>query len=140
MNRAVIFDVGSVLIHWDIRLVYRDLLPDTAAIDAFLAETGWHAWNLELDRGGCWDEAVEALGQVAEGVNTVRLVRDKARKDGVYMPLAEGLYQVLFEGVPAREMARMLMRGEQSSDVEFVLPREAVQQAHRRVEAGEEKP
>ncbi len=61
MSRAVIFDVGSVLIHWDIRLVYRDLLPDTAAIDAFLAETGWYAWNLELDRGGCWDEAVEAL-------------------------------------------------------------------------------
>ncbi len=61
MNRAVIFDVGSVLIHWDIRRVYRDLLPDTAAIDAFLAETGWYAWNLELDRGGCWDEAVEAL-------------------------------------------------------------------------------
>ncbi len=93
-----------------------------------------------LGQGKRLDEAVAALGQVAEGVNTVRLVRDKARADGVYMPLAEGLYQVLFEEVPAREMARMLMRGEQSSDVEFVLPREAVQQAHRRVEAGDETP
>ena len=89
-----------------------------------------------LGQGKNLDEAVEALGQVAEGVNTVRLVRDKARAESVYMPLAEGLYQVLFEGVPAREMARLLMRGEQSSDVEFVLPRESVQQAHRRVEAG----
>ncbi len=68
---------------------------------------------------------------MAEGVNTVRLVRDKAREEGVYMPIAEGLYQVLFEGVPAREMARLLMRGEQSSDVEFVLSRENVQQDHR---------
>ncbi|MFB9146717.1 NAD(P)H-dependent glycerol-3-phosphate dehydrogenase [Halomonas alkalicola] len=84
-----------------------------------------------LGEGKSLDEAVEALGQVAEGVNTVRLVRDKAREDGVYMPLAEGLYQVLFKGVPAKEMARMLMLGEQSSDVEFILPREAVQQAHR---------
>lgn len=84
-----------------------------------------------LGEGRTLDEAVEALGQVAEGVNTVRLVRDKAREDGVYMPLAEGLYQVLFEGVPAREMARMLMRGEQSSDVEFILPRQDVQRAHR---------
>ncbi len=61
MSRTVIFDVGGVLIHWDIRLVYRGILPDEAAIDAFLAETGWHAWNLKLDRGGRWDEAVEAL-------------------------------------------------------------------------------
>ncbi|GEK72754.1 MULTISPECIES: NAD(P)H-dependent glycerol-3-phosphate dehydrogenase [Halomonas] len=84
-----------------------------------------------LGEGRTLDEAVEALGQVAEGVNTVRLVRDKSREEGVYMPIAEGLYQVLFEGVPAREMARLLMRGEQSSDVEFVLSRENVQQDHR---------
>ncbi|MDT8879846.1 NAD(P)H-dependent glycerol-3-phosphate dehydrogenase [Halomonas saccharevitans] len=84
-----------------------------------------------LGEGKTLEEAVEALGQVAEGVNTVRLVRDKAREDGVYMPLAEGLYQVLFAGVPAREMARLLMQGEQSSDVEFVLPRSDVQQDRR---------
>ncbi|MDX1465717.1 MAG: NAD(P)H-dependent glycerol-3-phosphate dehydrogenase, partial [Halomonas sp.] len=84
-----------------------------------------------LGEGRTLEEAVEALGQVAEGVNTVRLVRDKAREDGVYMPLAEGLYQVLFAGVPAREMARLLMQGEQSSDVEFVLPRSDVQQDRR---------
>ncbi|WP_146802259.1 MULTISPECIES: NAD(P)H-dependent glycerol-3-phosphate dehydrogenase [Halomonadaceae] len=90
-----------------------------------------------LGQGKGLDEAVAALGQVAEGVNTVRLVRDKAREDGVYMPLAEGLYQVLFEGVPARQMARMLMQGEQSSDVEFILSREDVQQA-RRLEPGHE--
>ena len=61
MSRTVIFDVGGVLIEWDIRLVYRQLLPDEAAIDAFLDETGWHDWNRELDRGGRWDDAVEAL-------------------------------------------------------------------------------
>jgi len=88
-----------------------------------------------LGEGKSLEEAVEALGQVAEGVNTVRLVRDKAHEDGVYMPLAEGLYQVLFKGVPARDMARLLMLGEQSSDVEFVLPRKDVQQDRR--EGGE---
>ncbi|MHA1529666.1 MAG: HAD family hydrolase [Alphaproteobacteria bacterium] len=61
MSRTVIFDVGGVLIRWDIRLVYRQLLPDEAAIDAFLDETGWHDWNLELDRGGRWDAAIAAL-------------------------------------------------------------------------------
>ncbi|TDO08693.1 NAD(P)H-dependent glycerol-3-phosphate dehydrogenase [Halomonas ventosae] len=84
-----------------------------------------------LGEGKTLDEAVDALGQVAEGVNTVRLVRNKAHEEGVYMPLAEGLYQVLFDGVPARDMARLLMLGEQSSDVEFVLPRKVVQQDRR---------
>ncbi|MCS2609980.1 NAD(P)H-dependent glycerol-3-phosphate dehydrogenase [Halomonas dongshanensis] len=84
-----------------------------------------------LGLGKTLDEAVEALGQVAEGVNTVKLVCAKAEEAGVYMPLAEGLYRVLFDGVPATDMARMLMMGEQSSDVEFILPREDVQQAHR---------
>ncbi|ALM51762.1 NAD(P)H-dependent glycerol-3-phosphate dehydrogenase [Halomonas huangheensis] len=84
-----------------------------------------------LGKGQSLDEAVDALGQVAEGVNTVRLVREKAHEEGVYMPLAEGLFQVLFRGVPARDMAKLLMQSEQSSDVEFVLSREDVQQDQR---------
>lgn len=84
-----------------------------------------------LGEGKTLDQAVEALGQVAEGVNTVRLVRDKAQREGIYMPLAEGLYQVLFNDVPARQMAKTLMQGEQSSDVEFILSRQDVQLAHR---------
>ncbi|WP_280563451.1 MULTISPECIES: NAD(P)H-dependent glycerol-3-phosphate dehydrogenase [unclassified Chromohalobacter] len=84
------------------------------------------------------EEAIESLGQVAEGVNTVSLVRAKARREDIYMPLAEGLYQVLFNGVPARQMAQMLMQQEQSSDVEFVLPRQDVSEA-RRMEPGAEE-
>lgn len=84
-----------------------------------------------LGEGRSLNDAVEALGQVAEGVNTVSLVRNKACQEGIYMPLAEGLYQVLFKDVPARDMAKLLMRSEQSSDVEFTLSREDVQQARR---------
>lgn len=84
-----------------------------------------------LGEGKTLDEAVEALGQVAEGVNTVSLVRNKARQEGIYMPLAEGLYQVLFNHVPARQMAQLLMKNEQSSDVEFTLAREDVKHARR---------
>ncbi|MDN6179524.1 MAG: NAD(P)H-dependent glycerol-3-phosphate dehydrogenase [Halomonas subglaciescola] len=85
-----------------------------------------------MGEGRTLEQAVEALGQVAEGVNTVRLVCAKAAEIGVYMPLAEGLNRVLFHGVPATQMAGALMTGEQSSDVEFVLPRADVQQAHRK--------
>jgi FMN phosphatase YigB (HAD superfamily) len=61
VTRAVIFDVGNVLIRWDARLVYRDLLPDAAAIDAFFAEVGFDAWNVEQDRGRSWDDGVALL-------------------------------------------------------------------------------
>jgi FMN phosphatase YigB (HAD superfamily) len=61
MTRAVVFDVGNVLIRWDARLVYRELLPDAEAIEAFFAEVGFHDWNVEQDRGRSWDDAVAAL-------------------------------------------------------------------------------
>lgn len=55
---AVIFDVGNVLVRWDARPLFREFYPDDAAVDAFLAETGFHDWNLELDAGLPWDEGV----------------------------------------------------------------------------------
>jgi 2-haloacid dehalogenase len=58
---AVIFDIGNVLIRWDVRLLYRRLLPDDAAIDAFLTEIDFHAWNLGLDAGADWDQGVASL-------------------------------------------------------------------------------
>jgi len=61
MSRAVVFDVGNVLIRWDARLIFESLLPDAAAVDAFLAEIDFDAWNLEQDRGRTWDEGVAAL-------------------------------------------------------------------------------
>ncbi len=59
--RSVIFDVGNVLIRWDPRRLYRQLLPDEAAIDAFFAEVGFDAWNVEFDRGRPWDDGVADL-------------------------------------------------------------------------------
>ncbi|WP_264297417.1 NAD(P)H-dependent glycerol-3-phosphate dehydrogenase [Salinicola avicenniae] len=84
-----------------------------------------------LGEGRDLDEAIEALGQVAEGVNTVKLVCEKARAEEIYMPLAQGLYHVMFDDVPARDMAKSLMENEQSSDVEFMLSRESVAEAHQ---------
>lgn len=73
-----------------------------------------------LGQGKQLDEVVASLGQVAEGVNTLRQVKQKATELGVYMPLATGLYSVLFEGKAISEVARGLMVGEQAYDVEFL--------------------
>jgi glycerol-3-phosphate dehydrogenase (NAD(P)+) len=76
-----------------------------------------------LGEGKTLEQAVEALGEVAEGVNTLHRVKDKADQLGIYMPLVAGLYEVVFNQAPAAAVAKMLMLNEQSSDVEFVLPR-----------------
>jgi glycerol-3-phosphate dehydrogenase (NAD(P)+) len=76
-----------------------------------------------LGEGKTLEQAVESLGQVAEGVNTIKHVREKAAEMQVYMPLVAGLYEVVFNQAPVADVVKMLMMNEQSTDVEFVLPR-----------------
>ncbi len=74
-----------------------------------------------IGEGKSLQQAVEELGQVAEGVNTLRLVYDKAQQEGVYMPLVNGLHQILFEQVSLADAVSALMLSEQTHDVEFTL-------------------
>jgi 2-haloacid dehalogenase len=60
---AVVFDLGGVLIDWDARYLYRRLLPDDDAIEAFMTQVGFVDWNEALDAGDDWDDAVERLAE-----------------------------------------------------------------------------
>ena len=68
------------------------------------------------------DEASEALGKLAEGVNTLRVVRAKKDELDVYMPLVEGLYQLLFDQRDMAEIIDVLMSANEGMDVEFADP------------------
>jgi len=59
--RPVVFDLGGVLIDWDPRRLYRKLLPDDAAIEAFLTEVCTSEWNYRQDAGRTIAEAVAEL-------------------------------------------------------------------------------
>lgn len=62
--RAVVFDLGGVLIDWNPRYLYRKLIADEAEMEWFLAEVCSPAWNAEQDAGRSWAEAVaEAKGR-----------------------------------------------------------------------------
>ncbi|WP_230409144.1 NAD(P)H-dependent glycerol-3-phosphate dehydrogenase [Zooshikella harenae] len=74
-----------------------------------------------VGKGKSLDDAEAELGQVAEGVNTLRLVKTKADELGVYMPIVQGLYAILEEQKPIARVIRQLMLGEQKDDVEFIL-------------------
>jgi len=72
-----------------------------------------------LGQGKTLEQAVEEIGQVAEGVNTVKIVKHKADELGIYMPLASAMYEILFSHRPLADVAKGLMMGEQNSDVEY---------------------
>ncbi len=48
---AVIFDVGRVLYDWDPRILYRRLITDDRALDAFLREVVTTEWHFQHDAG-----------------------------------------------------------------------------------------
>lgn len=79
-----------------------------------------------LGQGKSVDEAAAEIGQVVEGVNTVKHVAEKAKELGVYMPLASGLYEIIYGQQSIRNMIAALMLGEQALDVEFEANQEKI--------------
>ena len=73
-----------------------------------------------LGQGQPLDDIVANLGQVAEGVNTLKQVKQKSDELNVYMPLVQGLYAILFGGKSIRDVASALMTGEQNTDVDYM--------------------
>ena len=60
-TKAVVFDLGGVLIDWDPRYLYRKLLADEATVEEFLATVCTPEWNAEQDRGRPFAEGVAEL-------------------------------------------------------------------------------
>lgn len=49
--RAVIFDVGKVLVEWDPRYLYNKLIPSAREREVFLRDVVTHAWHFQHDAG-----------------------------------------------------------------------------------------
>lgn len=70
-----------------------------------------HRVGLALGQGKTLEEAVAALGMVAEGVPNTLSIHDAARKAGVRTPIIDAVYGILYEGKPAaRAMHELLTR------------------------------
>lgn len=73
-----------------------------------------------LGQGLSLEEAVNRLGEVAEGVNTLKVLKAKAQELQVYMPLVAGLHAILFEGRTLNQVIELLMRAEPKTDIDFI--------------------
>jgi glycerol-3-phosphate dehydrogenase (NAD(P)+) len=81
--------------------------------DLVLTCTDDHSRNrrfgLALAQGASVEQALRDIGQVVEGHQAARALHRVAAAKGVVMPIAEGIYGVLYEGLPAEQVVRGLM-------------------------------
>lgn len=56
--KNVIFDVGRVLINWDVNTLLSEMIGSQNQIDAFIEKTDFFNWNLQMDRGLLFEEGV----------------------------------------------------------------------------------
>tara|TARA_R110001592_G_scaffold38609_1_gene127270 strand:+ start:121241 stop:122260 length:1020 start_codon:yes stop_codon:yes gene_type:complete len=79
--------------------------------------------GLALGRGQALDEILATMDQVAEGINTLDLLKAEADRRDVDMPLVKGLYAILYEHRPVVDVFDDMIHTEQAQDVEFVTGR-----------------
>lgn len=83
--------------------------------DLVVTCTSVHSRNyncgLLIGKGYTLKEAVEKLDMVAEGVLTTKVCYYLSKKYGVYMPITENIYKVLYEGLDVKECSKNLMTG-----------------------------
>lgn len=58
--KAVIFDIGNVLITWNPERLYDQLLPDRSAREALFATVDLHGMNDRIDRGAPFKDTIYA--------------------------------------------------------------------------------
>ena len=75
---TVLFDLGAVLVDWNPRYLYRPLFNgDETAMEHFLAEIAPPWWNLEIDAGKTFEQAVaERIRAHPEHADMIALWRD----------------------------------------------------------------
>ena len=66
-------------------------------------------FGLAVGAGKSADEAASQIGQVVEGMHTVRALVTRAREDNIELPISEGVYRVLYENGNIEDILTELM-------------------------------
>ena len=99
----IVFDLGSVLIEWNPRHLYRKVFSDEAKMEWFLANVCHNDWNLAQDRGRTFDDAVvEATARHPKHAAEIAMYRDRWMEmvPGAIMGSVEILEELHKKGAP----------------------------------------
>ncbi|NJM93591.1 MAG: NAD(P)-dependent glycerol-3-phosphate dehydrogenase [Cytophagales bacterium] len=73
-----------------------------------------------LAQGQSLEQISSSMEEVAEGVNTIKIIKNLSRKIGIRPPITEALYKVLFEGLDVHLAIGNLMKYPYNTDVDFL--------------------
>ena len=71
----------------------------------------------QIARGKTLDEILAATTMVAEGIRTTQSAQALSQREGIAMPITNAVYQVLFEGAPAKAAIAELMLREAKPEI-----------------------
>lgn len=77
-----------------------------------------HTVGEKLGQGMDIDDIIAEMNQVAEGVNSSKIVVELAQEHGIEMPIAEEVYKVCHKGSTARRAFRGLLRTQTGSEAD----------------------
>lgn len=100
---AVVFDVGWVLVEWDLRHIYTDLIPDPAEREWFVTHVVTQPWHFQHDEGRELDQLLAE--KIAEFPEHAALIRAYATNFNASIPgpvagTAELVERLAARGVP----------------------------------------
>jgi glycerol-3-phosphate dehydrogenase (NAD(P)+) len=75
-------------------------------------------FGLALAAGSSVQDALAEIGQVVEGYTAARAVHMVALREKVEMPLVDGIYRILYENEPAKDVVKDLMTRPIRAEVE----------------------
>ncbi|MFN3892727.1 MAG: HAD family hydrolase [Beijerinckiaceae bacterium] len=101
--RIAVFDIGNVLVRWDMRFLFEKVIPDRRELDAFLGNVCTMEWHGALDAGATFASAIAQLSaRFPEYADFIALY-DPRWQETISGPIAESV-QVLEDlraaGVP----------------------------------------
>lgn len=73
----------------------------------------------KLSEGMTLEEAVKSIGQVAEGIYTLKIVKEKADRLGIDMPIVNATYKIVYEQKSVSSVFEELMLLPHRKDIEF---------------------
>src|SRR5258708_29160618 len=87
---AVVFDIGGVLLDWNPRYLYRQLIPDPAEMEWFLGEVCTPEWHDAHDRGADMRESCAALARQWPAYAELIMAWSERSEEMVGAPIPEG--------------------------------------------------
>tara|TARA_A100001015_G_scaffold175410_1_gene195070 strand:- start:943 stop:1740 length:798 start_codon:yes stop_codon:yes gene_type:complete len=75
--------------------------------------------GFNLGKGMNLSEAKSAVGQVAEGIRTLEVIRNESKKLNIKMPLVESMYNIIYKDASPDTLVKDLINNPNEVDVEF---------------------